>query len=308
MRLGAHGRIQAAVRVVQSLLDHIVGGTLDGRQRVRVRGGTFGWRDTRQRRRTAADLDLIFPVAVDAECHHRCTARDGQRRTRRRQSGNSTGHVRDLMYRPAADVEAIDVADPVGIGDEVDARAVARPLRVQVLRTRQSRQRTDRAGLCLDESQLGCTERKRRQVARESIRDERYPLSIRRPFRLQIRVRIVCEPAQLAVAQIVKIEIRDPTFESGKGEGVAVRRPRWRENLAELWKSDLPFLFLPFDVEDHQARLPVFDGGKDKPISTRTPGTCRPKRLQAFESRRSRRGHQLPLNHARLGVGQEEIE
>src|SRR5262249_60112722 len=95
-------------------------------------------------------MDLVRRGAVDA-------ARQAIRRRRYRERGAERGnaadaghHPRDLEDLSIRDREPIDVADATRVGDEVQTRAITRPVRVDVLRARDTGQLANRARLDAD--------------------------------------------------------------------------------------------------------------------------------------------------------------
>ena len=72
----------------------------------------------------------------------------------------------------------MQVADAAGVGNEVDARAIGRPMRIDVLATAPAAERMHHERREIEDRQLVAAERQARERRRESIRGEYQPLAV----------------------------------------------------------------------------------------------------------------------------------
>ena len=77
-------------------------------------------------------VDVVAVFLVGAEDDAPASGR--QRRAERRDAADAGEQVRQLRRHAAGELQAIDVGDPLPVGQEVQRPAVARPLRADVLR------------------------------------------------------------------------------------------------------------------------------------------------------------------------------
>ena len=124
-------------------------------------------------------MDVVPSSAVHAERERAGARGDSQRRAGCRDSADATVDVRDPAYLTRGQLDAIDVADAVGIADEVDRLAVGRPLRIHLFGGVAARVcRADDAGLELQQSDTQLAEAQIIEQTREPIRREGDRLAV----------------------------------------------------------------------------------------------------------------------------------
>ena len=158
-----------------------------------------GNRDAVLRGRQA--VDVVVVVLVQGERDVAAPLRHGERRRHLRDSGDAGLHVRDPRDMPVAEVVAIDIGNAFRIGDEVQALAVRREVRIEALGVTEQRQRADPTAVDVDRGDGHPGEAKLIDASlRASVADERDRLSVRGEGRLQVGEFVVRQlPNVLAV-------------------------------------------------------------------------------------------------------------
>ncbi len=253
-------------------------------------------------------MDLVRPAVVHAECRPVSQRSDRQGGTERGDPADAGRFPRDLINHRAREVESIDVADLSGVGDEVEAAAVARPVRIDVLGRRDAWQLPDGVRLDVDRGETEIAERQRVERRGESIGRKRNRAAVRRPRRLQIGKRVTGQGAHGGCVQIQFEQIAQPAPESGERDPLAVRRPRWSKHLIGFVDWHLALDAAGLHVENRQHRLAARPGGQRETAAGRVPGAGRLDELQALEVRIARRLDDLALDRARHRIRQIHVD
>ncbi len=188
------------------------------------RGIDHGHGDRRRVRRQLVDVVVIALVQRESDV------------ARLQRNGHGRGHVRDaghagLYAGNAKDASvrrvAIDVGQPFGIGDEVEA-AVGSVLGVDVLGVGEERQGLDRAAGDVDRRDPHPLEGELLEVclgAGPAVGDEGDRFAVRREGRLQVGVLVVRQAMDRHRFRIEQEEIGDAGGLAGEDDGLVVGRP-----------------------------------------------------------------------------------
>src|SRR6185295_11315525 len=106
-----------------------------------------------------------------------------------------------------------------------------------------------------------------------------------RPGRLQIGKGVLRETGELRGREIDDEQIRVAADLRGEGNRLAIRRPRWLVNLAEILEGNLPRHTALVGVDDGEQRSSCTDGGDRQFVAVRIPRAGRAQELQAVEVR-----------------------
>ena len=184
-----------------------------------------------QPRRVLDRVDAVLVLLVGAEDQAVASHRD--RRAERGDPADAGDEVGDLRRAPARDVEAVDVRDPVAVGDEEQAGAVGRPLGVDVLAFLEAGQRADVAGGRVHRGQAVVADGQAFEPRREAVGDEGDRAAVGRPRGLQVGKGVVGEPPQRAPPEVVDEQVGDAADDGGERDRLPVRREGGIGDLAQ---------------------------------------------------------------------------
>ena len=182
------------------------------------------------------------------------------------------------------------------------------PLRVDVLAHAEHGHGLDLSAGRIDQPEPVVAVAESGQVSRESVGHERDRAAIGRPGRLQVRVEVGGQTAQLFGLDIEDEQVRVSIHDRGEHHAPTVGRERGRVDLAQFREPDLLHLLARLGLDDRQRGTTLDDDPEGEVLPVGAPRARRVDELEALEVRVHGRLGETTDGLARLCVRQEHLD